>query len=161
MGDDFVFTADTGGAGQSAAAIQNAPVSGINNGAEALSAPAPPTGAERTFGAGLAKRAAGSLTHMALAPLNQATGGLATPEFNVGKAAVAGTGAAAIGGAAAMLAIQAVQLAIKAIQEQIAKNKAKAAEMNERDNALIRAGAKSYATSYEGRFSGVKATDRR
>lgn len=113
------------------------------------------------FAMGAGKRVAGYVAQQAMAPLNQVTGGMATPVFNLGQSIVTGAGAGAIGGAAVALALQAINLAISKIQERIAKNEAKANEMNERDNLLIKAGVKSYATFYTGNFGGVKSTDRK
>lgn len=107
------------------------------------------------------KRVAGFATQQALAPLNQVTGGMATPVFNTAKALITGAGAGAIAGAAISLIIAGIQTAISKIQERIAKNEAKAAELNERDNLLIKAGTKTTATFYSGDFYGVKSTERK
>lgn len=107
------------------------------------------------------KRVAGFATQQALAPLNQVTGGMATPVFNTAKTVIAGGGAGAITGAVVSLLITGLQLAINKIQERIAKNEAKAAELNERDNLLIKAGTKTTATFYSGDFNGVKSTERK
>lgn len=119
------------------------------------------SGKGEDFAQGIAKRTTGYLQQQMLAPLNQVTGGMATPTFNLAKTVITGAGAGAIGGAAVMLVIQGLQLAISKIQERIAKNEAKAAEMNERDNLLIKSGAKTTATFYTGNFNGVKSTERK
>lgn len=107
------------------------------------------------------KRLTGVVEQQALAPLNQVTGGMAAPVYNVAKNVISGAGAGAITGAAIGAIISGIQLAISKIQERIAKNEAKAAELNERDNLLIKAGAKTTATFYSGSFNGVKSTERK
>lgn len=119
------------------------------------------TGAGAEFAQGATKRMTGYIQQQMLSPLNQVTGGMATPTFNLAKTVITGAGAGAIGGAVVMLAIQGLQLAISKIQERIAKNEAKASEMNERDNLLIKSGAKTTATFYTGSFNGVKSTERK
>lgn len=125
----------------------------------AKSSGATTTGQQIAEGAG--KRIAGFVTQQALAPLNQVTGGMATPVFNVAKSIFSGAGAGAVTGAAISAVISGIQLAINKIEERIAKNEAKAAELNERDNLLIMAGTKTTATFYQGNFNGVKSTERK
>lgn len=110
---------------------------------------------------GATKRLTSVIEQQTLAPLNQVTGGMATPVFNVAKGVISGAGAGAIAGAAINAVIAGIQLAISKIEERIAKNEAKAAELNERDNLLIKSGAKTTATFYEGNFNGVKSTERK
>jgi hypothetical protein len=95
-----------------------------------------------------------------VAPLNQATGGLASPAFQIGKALISGS-SAAIGGAVGAALVFAAQKGIEYYEKRVAENKAEAAAANEKDNSLIKAGTKSYITEYSGSFGGVKATDRK
>ena len=107
------------------------------------------------------KRLASYAEQQALAPLNQVTGGMATPVYNIAKGIFTGASAGAVTGAVIGAAIAGIQLAISKIEERIAKNEAKAAELNERDNLLIKAGTKTTATFYSGNFNGVKTVERK
>lgn len=110
---------------------------------------------------GAGKRLTNYVTQQALAPLNQLTGGMATPTFNMTKGLITGASAGGIGGAAIGVVIAGLQLAISKIQERIAKNEAKANELTERDNLLIKAGTKTTATFYTSNFNGVHSTERK
>lgn len=95
-----------------------------------------------------------------LTPLNSATGGLAMPSYRLGRSIVSGASAGAIAGGVVGLVIAAGQLVINKIKEASDKHKTEAAALNERDNVLLRAGAKTGATFYSGNVFGVKSTDR-
>lgn len=116
--------------------------------------------ASNTFAAGAGRRAGDQIAQLALSPLNSATGGLASPAYQLGKSALSGGGAGAIGGAAVGVAIAAVNLAIRKIQERMAKIEAEAQQANNRDNLLMRAGVVSGATHYEGTLRGVRKMNR-
>lgn len=115
----------------------------------------------RTLSQGLTKRLGeNSIERFVVSPLNSATGGLASPVYHIGKALVTDKSSAMIGVSIAGLAMAGVMFAINAIETRIAKMEAKAEEMNNKDNALIRAGSKGTATYYTGGLSGVKSTNR-
>lgn len=116
---------------------------------------------EKTLGQGLTTSLANNaISNTLISPLNSATGGLASPVYSLGKSIAMGAGAAAIGGGIAGLMVAGVMLAVTKMQERIQKMEAKAEQANNRDNALIRAGVKSYATDYTGNLSGVKSIKR-
>jgi hypothetical protein len=123
--------------------------------------PTTPAGG-KTFGDGLEKRLAeNAIERFAISPLNQATGGLASPLYQIGKGIVTGKGAAMIGAGVAGLAMAGIMLAVNALQERMAKMEADAEKANNNDNALIRAGSVSKATFYKASLAGVKKVDRR
>jgi hypothetical protein len=126
-------------------------------------ASAPQSGFQQALASG-GKRLVNAVAMEALAPLNQATGGLASQGVMAGvavyNAAFKGASWGAVGDSAIGIAITAIQFAINKIQERIAQNEAKAAELNEKDNLLIKAGTKSTPTFYNGSFRGVNSTDR-
>ncbi len=113
------------------------------------------SGGINTAGAG--RRALSGVENFALSPLNQATGGLASPSYNLAKNAITG---GAVGGAAVGLAIAAINLAVREIQKRIAENEAKAEAANNRDNLLLRSGRVTQATHYTSSVFGVKSTTR-
>ena len=136
---------------------------GIPNGAESIvpSGATPSDGSEglQVF---VAKTAQKGVQQAVINPLNQATGGLASPAIKLGKAIGTGAGAAAIAGPLAMLAVAGVNLAINAIEKRISELEAQVDKFGERDNLLIRAGYAGDATFYEYNFfTGVHKTDRR
>lgn len=108
------------------------------------------------------KRAAeNSIERFAVSPLNTATGGLASPIYGLGKAMVSGASAGAIGGAIAGILMAGVQLAINSVQKRVTALEAQVSEANERDNNMIRAGAKLQASFYDYKFfGGVHRTNR-
>ncbi len=114
----------------------------------------------QSFATGAGKRAADQAAQYALSPLNQVTGGLATPTYQLAKSFANGTSKAAIGGAAVGIAIAALNFAIQKIKEEIAENKAKAESANNRDNLLIKSGRVTQATYYSGNLFGVRKTTR-
>jgi hypothetical protein len=110
---------------------------------------------------GFGKSIANGATTMALSPLNTATGGLASPVFNVGKALVTGASAGAVGGAIAGVVMAGVNLAIRKISERMDRLEAEAQNLNNHDNVLIRGGFKADATYYDAKFfSGVEKVER-
>lgn len=97
-----------------------------------------------------------AMQKLVVSPLNQATGGLASPIYQVGKSIVTGGSAAAIGAGLAGIGVAAVMFAISKIEERMAKMEAEAEKANNRDNALIRAGSVSSPTYYKATLFGVK-----
>lgn len=118
--------------------------------------------AQSEAGGAFAKRIVeNSIERAAISPLNAATGGLASPVYQLGKTVITGGGAAAIGGGIAGIVMAGVQLAINKINARVARLESEAQSANERDNVLIRAGVKSQATFYEADFfRGVHKTNR-
>ena len=98
-----------------------------------------------------------------ISPLNQATGGLASPLYNTAKQLVSGTsnvGSVLAGGAVAIGAI-ALQKGIEALERRMQNLEKQASELNNNDNALLRAGSVSQATYYSANMLGVqKKTNR-
>lgn len=94
-----------------------------------------------------------SISQFIISPLNSATGGLVSPAYSVGKALVTG---GAIGSAIGTAAVALVVKGLEYLEKRVAKMEAKADEMNNKDNILIRSGSKSAATFYKGNISGVK-----
>lgn len=107
--------------------------------------------------AGAGRRVLSGVENFALSPLNQVTGGLASPSYDLAKNAITG---GAVGGAAVGLAIAAITLAVREIQKRIAENEAKAEAANNRDNLLLRSGRVTQATHYTSNVFGVKSTTR-
>jgi hypothetical protein len=116
----------------------------------------------RTMGEGFAGRAIkGAATHAIISPLNQATGGLASPAFELGINIAKGAGAAAIGAGIAGLAIAGAMLAVRAIQDRVKKLEDEAHSLNERESLLVRAGAISQVSRFEANFfTGVQKVNR-
>ena len=107
------------------------------------------------------KIAEDSIQRGIISPLNSVTGGLASPVYSLGKSIATGASGAAIGGAVAGIAMAGLQLAVTKIQERVARLESQADAANERDNTLIRAGAKTAPTFYEANFfRGVVKTNR-
>ena len=105
------------------------------------------------FGKNIANQ---SINRALISPLNSATGGLASPVYQVGRGMATGASAAAIGGGLASLAIAGVMLAVNEMGKRVARMEAKAEEMNNRDNLMIRAGSKETPTNYNGGLFGIK-----
>ena len=101
------------------------------------------------------------LSSQIITPLNSATGGLASPVYQVGRGLIGGSSALASAGLA-NLAMVGVIFALSTLQKRVEKMENKAEEMNNKDNVLIRAGSKSTdsATFYKGGLFGVKSTNR-
>lgn len=113
---------------------------------------------ESTIESGLrSKLTESTIERAVISPLNSATGGLASPAYSLGKTLLTGGTAAAIGGGIATVAIAGVMLAVNKIEQRVARMESKAEQMNNRDNTLIRAGSKGFATEYTGGLSGVKS----
>ena len=122
-----------------------------------------PSGSDETNKAliGFGKNVRGGAVTMALSPLNTATGGLATPAFNIGKSLLTGASAGAIGGAIGGLVMAGVNLALRKISERMDRLENEAQSKNNHDNVLIRGGFKAEATYYDANFfSGVNKVDR-
>ena len=97
-----------------------------------------------------------------ISPLNQATGGLASPLYNTAKQLVSGASvSAALGGAAVAIGAIALQKGIEALERRMQNLEKQASELNNNDNALLRAGSVSQATYYRSNIFGVqKKTNR-
>ena len=124
--------------------------------------PSAPVSNSNSMSGGFAKRLTENTIERAfISPLNSATGGLASPAYQIGKSIATGGSKVAIGGGIAALAVAGVMLAVNAIEKRVAKMESKAEEMNNKDNTLIRAGTTSVATFYKGSLSGVSSTTSR
>lgn len=160
-GGGFLFTI-VDETGQFGSRIQSGVENSIGSGVEEPANIIAPRSNDRTFSDGAANSLERRLvSQFILSPLNQATGGLATPAYRLGKPIITGAGAAAIGTGVAGLAIFGLQKAIDAINKRVTEMENKAAEANERDNTLIRAGSKNYITDYKGDFWGVNSVNRK
>ena len=97
-----------------------------------------------------------------VSPLNQATGGLASPLYNTAKQLVSGASfGAAIGGAAVAIGAIALQKGIEALERRMQNLEKQAIDLNNTDNALLRAGSVSQATYYSANIFGIqKKTNR-
>jgi len=149
-----------GGAAVNSGVI-NAVGSGVNESPVVINAQQAAAVADAGFMEGATNRVINkSVSQFALSPLNQVTGGLATPVYRLGKAVASGASGAAVGAGVAAVAIAVAMLLYQAADKQIKENKAKAADLNERDNVLIRSGAVSQSSNYQGNLWGVRKTNR-
>lgn len=97
-----------------------------------------------------------------VSPLNTATGGLASPIYNAGKRILkGGLTAGAVGGIATSLAIAGIMFAISKLESRMQSLQKEATQLNNNDNALIRAGSVSQATYYSANITGIKKTTNR
>lgn len=97
-----------------------------------------------------------------VSPLNTATGGLASPIYRAGKRILSGNiSAGAIGGIAVNLAIAGINFAISKLESRMQSLQQQATQLNNNDNALIRAGRVSQATYYSTDITGIKKTTNR
>lgn len=95
-----------------------------------------------------------------ISPLNNITGGLATPIYGVGSALAKGAGAGAVAGAGVQVAFAAARLVSETIKKEKEKNATKAEQLSNADNALLRAGSVATATFYESSTFKVRKTNR-
>ena len=115
------------------------------------------------FGEGFEKKAMErSIVRFGISPLDTYTRGFATRGYSAVKALGKGN-LKAFGSVMGGVAIYGLYLGIEALQKRVEKMENKAAEMNEKDNVLLRAGSVSQATFYQGNLWGVKSrtVDRR
>lgn len=98
-----------------------------------------------------------------ISPLNTMTGGLASPTYRLAKSIARGsaTMGASFGAFGATLGIIALQKTIDAIQNRMKELQTKVENLNNTDNALIRAGSVSKATYYSANIFGIKQTTNR
>lgn len=95
-----------------------------------------------------------------ISPLNNITGGLATPIYGAGRALAKGAGAGAVAGAGVQIAFAVARLVSEAIKKEKEKNATKAEQMSNADNALLRAGSVATATFYESSTFKVRKINR-
>lgn len=97
-----------------------------------------------------------------VSPLNTVTGGLANPIYKAGKRLLSGNlSAGAMGGIAVNLAIAGINFAISKLESRMQSLQQQATQLNNNDNALIRAGRVSQATYYSADITGIKKTTNR
>lgn len=128
--------------------------------------PAKKTGdtSKKTFQGEFIDKGKDKLMEMAvISPLNQATGGLASPLYNTAKQLLSGSssvGSVLAGGAVAIGAI-ALQKGIEALERRMQNLEKQADSLNNNDNVLLRAGSVSQATYYSANILGIqKKTNR-
>ena len=97
-----------------------------------------------------------------ISPLNTVTGGLASPLYQSAKKIAKGATIGAIAGdLVATGVLVAIQFGLNALQNRMQEIETKVANLNNTDNALIRAGSVSKTTYYTGNIFGVRSrTDR-
>jgi len=97
-----------------------------------------------------------------LTPLNSAVGRVSRPLYMAGRRIVhGGSIGSALGGAAGAIAMMGIEAMINALEKRINDIQEQVRDLNNTDNALIRAGSVSTATYYTGNILGVKQrTDR-
>lgn len=88
-----------------------------------------------------------------ISPLNTATGGLARPVYRATKRIARG---GSVSVAMGTLAVMAIQVGLQALQKRVKDLETKAENLNNTDNALIRAGSISKATYYTANVFGIK-----
>lgn len=96
-----------------------------------------------------------------ISPLNTATGGLTSPIYNVAKRVVSGASSAGIATAAITAVIQLTKVFVDTFEKKMQVLRQQATQLNNNDNALIRAGRVSQATYYSADISGIKKTTNR
>lgn len=98
-----------------------------------------------------------------ISPLNTMTGGLANPIYKATKRIITGETltAGVIGGIAVNLAVAGIRLAISKLESRMQELQTQVKELNNADNALIRAGSVSQATYYSANITGIKKTTNR
>ena len=103
-----------------------------------------------------------SLQNFIISPLNTATGGLASPVASTIKSIAGGSNfGVSIGNLGATLGILAIQKGIQAIQNRMVELETKVTNLNNTDNALIRAGSVSKVTYYTSNIFGIKSRTNR
>ena len=97
-----------------------------------------------------------------LTPLNSSIGRVSRPLYMAGRRIVQGGSiGSALGGAAGAIAMMGIEAMINALEKRINDIQEQVRDLNNTDNALIRAGSVSTATYYTGNIFGVKQrTDR-
>lgn len=104
----------------------------------------------KSFGQGFAKRAAvGSIERFVATPLNQVTGGLASPVYQIGRAVALGSSAAVIGSSIAMLSLSVIMLSVRALEDRMSKFETEAKAKNEREVLIYRQGFTSQVSTYK------------
>jgi len=113
----------------------------------------------KTFSQSFTKRVGDNVIQQTLiSPLNTATGGLASPLYRTTKRLAGGS---SMSTAFAGLAVAGVMIALQALQNRMKELEQKTENLNNADNALIRAGSVSKATYYTANIFGIKQkTDR-
>ena len=93
----------------------------------------------------------------AISPLNTVTGGLASPVYRAVRQIAKGPAVGvAVGGLVATGAMIAISAGIDALKNRMQKLETKVQDLNNTDNALIRAGAVSKTTYYSANIFGIK-----
>lgn len=103
-----------------------------------------------------------ALQSFLISPLNTVTGGLASPVANtIKRLRTASNVGAVLGGTVASVGIMVLQTGIQHIQKRLTELETKVQDLNNADNALIRAGSVSKATYYSYNIFGIKQTTNR
>lgn len=92
-----------------------------------------------------------------LSPLNQATGGLASPIYSsVRQLARGGSFKALAGGLIGFAIVKGIELGLEALNKKVAELDTQVKELGNNDNVLLRAGAINTATYYTRSFLSIK-----